>query len=79
MEDRYPKATDVEVERILGFFDARKMVVGHSEVDSVMGLYGDKVFAIDVPVEEIGGFQGLLFEKGRIYRVNADGTRKLFE
>jgi len=79
MEDRYPKATDSELDRILGFFDAQKMVVGHTEVDSVTVLYDDKVIAIDIPAEELGGFQGLLWEKGRFYRVNADGTRALLE
>ncbi|MBN1211374.1 MAG: metallophosphoesterase [candidate division Zixibacteria bacterium] len=79
MENKYPKATEDELDRILSYFDARKIVVGHSEVDSVVGLYDNKVFAIDIPTDEFGGFQGLLWEGGRFYRVAADGARKFLD
>jgi len=79
MENSYPKATDSELDRILSYFDAQKIVVGHSEVDSVSGLYHNKVVAIDIPAEELGSFQGLLWEEGRFYRVKVNGTRELLE
>jgi len=37
-------------------------------------LYGGKVFGIDVPLDILGSFQGLLWKGDRFFRVTGDGT-----
>lgn len=71
----YPEATPREVEDILYFYDVRHIVVGHSEHDSLTALCDGSIFAIDVPVDELGGQQALLFEENIFYRVGPDGSR----
>jgi hypothetical protein len=77
MEGKYPQATEADITKVLAYFDAGAVVVGHTEVDSVIGLYGNRVFAIDVPLEVLGSLQALLIENGRFYRVAGDGRRTL--
>jgi len=76
MEDYYPRATAEQVDDILDFYGAQRIVVGHSEVDSIESLYDGRVIAIDVPVDELGGLQALLWKDGIPYRVNPDGSRR---
>ncbi|HSG82416.1 MAG TPA: metallophosphoesterase [Gemmatimonadota bacterium] len=73
-EGRYSQATLPEIEVILETYGVRAVVVGHSEIDEVSSLYDGRVFGIDVPLRELGGFQGLLWQDGRFYRVGVDGT-----
>lgn len=47
-EEKYGKASDQDVAAALRAFDADTIVVGHSIVEKVSGLYGNKVYAIDV-------------------------------
>ena len=62
------------VERALAAYGVSAIVVGHTEVDQVESLYGGRVYAIDVPLNELGTFQGLLWEAGRFFRVEGDGS-----
>ncbi|RKX28344.1 MAG: metallophosphoesterase [Candidatus Zixiibacteriota bacterium] len=73
MENRYPKATNTDIDRILTHFSAKAIVVGHTEVDSLCGLYDNRIFAIDVPVDKLGSLQALLWENDHFYCVNGDG------
>jgi hypothetical protein len=72
-EGSYTHATHDEVETILEYYGAHAVVVGHTEVEQVEGLYDGRVFAIDVPLVELGSFQGLLWEGGAFYRVTGSG------
>jgi hypothetical protein len=76
---RYPQATVEQVDSILRAYGARAIVVGHTGVDVVTSMYGGKVFGIDVPLEELGSFQGLLWEDDRFFRVDGSGARELLE
>lgn len=78
-EGRYPRATSAQVDSVLDAFDARAVVVGHTGVDQVTSLYEGRVFALDIPLETLGAFQGLLWEGGRFYRVTGDGSREEIE
>jgi hypothetical protein len=40
----------------------------------VTSLYEGRVFALDIPLETLGAFQGLLWEGNRFYRVTSDGS-----
>jgi hypothetical protein len=79
MEGRYPMVRPDEVDRILSHHGASAIVVGHSEVDSVLGLFDNRVMAIDVPVEDLGNLQALLWEDGRFYRVTGTGELQPIE
>lgn len=72
----YPMATAEEVGAILDFYDADEMVVGHHEVPRVQGWYENRVFGIDVPVDELGGLQALLWNDGVFYRVLSNGDNE---
>lgn len=74
MEDRYPQASSDDIEGLLEYYGVDRMVVGHSEVDGITPLYGGRVIAIDVPVEELGGQQALLFKDGMLYAVDHEGV-----
>jgi len=52
------------------------MVVGHTNMDSVMSHYGGMVFAIDVLFEDLRSLQALLWQDGFFYRVAGDGTQQ---
>jgi hypothetical protein len=73
MDDRYGIISDHDLEDILDYYDVDRLVVGHTEQDSLITLYDGRVMALDVPVDELGGQQALLFQGGKFYRVNPDG------
>ncbi|UCF20107.1 MAG: metallophosphoesterase [Gemmatimonadota bacterium] len=73
-EGRYPKASAEELALILRTLGAEAIVVGHTEVPEVEALYDGRVFAIDVPVPDLGSLQGLLWQDGRFYRVAGNGS-----
>lgn len=73
MENRYPQTTAADIDRILAHFDVKAVVVGHTEQDSLIGLYDNRVIAIDVAVDELGSLQALLWEDGRFYRLSGNG------
>jgi hypothetical protein len=78
LENRYPQATPEQVNAILAAYGARAIVVGHTEVEQVESLYSGKVFALDVPVERLGGLQALLWQDGRFFRVTGTGALEPF-
>jgi hypothetical protein len=69
----YAQATSEQVDAILDFYDAEAVVVGHTEVDYVESLYEGRVFGVDVPVDDLGSLQGLLWEDGTWFRVVGTG------
>ncbi|MCJ7458789.1 MAG: metallophosphoesterase [candidate division Zixibacteria bacterium] len=79
MENSYLKASLSEVESILNYYKASAIVVGHTEIDQVLGLYGNRIIAIDVPTEELGSLQGLLWKNGEFYRVTGKGDHQLIK
>ena len=74
MEERYPQASQAGVDSLLIYYGADAIVVGHTEVSQVSGLYDGRVIAIDVPVENLGSLQALLWENGEFYRVTGQGN-----
>lgn len=72
------KTTESELENILEFYDAEKIVIGHSVVDEVSTDYNGKVIKIDVKhgkKKNSVKTQGLLIENGIEYRVNGLGNK----
>jgi len=75
MEDRYPRAEDDQIQSLLDRYGATAVVVGHTEIPEISGLYDQRVYGIDVPVGELGGLQGLLWIDGTFFRVDRKGKR----
>jgi Calcineurin-like phosphoesterase len=70
----YPATTPEEFDAVLKFYGASAIVVGHTDIGQVMRLREGRLFAIDVSLETLGTFQGLLWEKGTFSVVSGLGT-----
>ena len=75
-ENLYPQVTSEELDLILETYDVSAIVVGHTGVDRIESLYDGRVIGVDVPLEDLGSFQGLLWEEGKMFRVLGDGSRE---
>jgi predicted phosphodiesterase len=74
----YAMVTEEQLDEILKHFRAAFMVVGHSEIDRIVGYYHQRVYPIDTPVKETGHMEGLLWEGGTFYRVKgSSGEREI--
>lgn len=76
MENKYPQETPEQVRHTLEYFGATRAVVGHSEIEHIEPLQEGLIIGIDVPVEDLGGLEGLLIENGRFYRVSVSGQKE---
>jgi len=78
--EKTPLITQSEVDSILKFYDAEKMIIAHTENGSIKYLFDQKVIAIDVPIKNRQIIsEGLFFENGELYRANWEGIiTKLF-
>ena len=79
MEERYSRLTKEEVTAIVEYFDVSSIVVGHTETDQVEQHYGGLVYTVDVPLDELGTLQGLLWENSNFYRVTGAGELEIFD
>ena len=79
MKGNYPLVLSEEVDSILSFFGASTIVVGHSEIDSIMSLQDRRIIGIDVPVDELGSLEALLWDDGRFFRVTGKGDLRPIE
>jgi hypothetical protein len=78
----FPAASDDDVRKVLDTFEARAVLVGHTQVPTVTSLYGGKVVAVQVyPRRDDAGrasMEGLLVRGGEFFRALIDGsTEKL--
>lgn len=70
-----PRASMAQVDSTLNLFKVKRIIVGHTIVDSIQTLYEGKVVAIDVNYH-IGNYQALAIEVENIYRMNESGEKK---
>ncbi|UCE24861.1 MAG: metallophosphoesterase [Candidatus Zixiibacteriota bacterium] len=75
MEGKYEQACSTAVDSVLSACEASTIVIGHSECAAVHGIYGHRIIAIDIPVEDIGSLQGVLWQDDVFYLVTGDGQR----
>ncbi|MEW5873863.1 MAG: metallophosphoesterase [Candidatus Zixiibacteriota bacterium] len=73
--DRYQRMTQAEVESVAACFDARVIVVGHTEQPHVAAHYEGRVYSLDVPIEDLGGTEGLLWQDDGFWRVTVAGDK----
>ena len=79
MESDYPRVRSEDVDSLLSFYGAGRIVVGHTEVDSVMSVWNKRIIGIDVPVDELGSLEALLWDDGRFFRVTGNGNLRPIE
>ena len=75
----YPKATIIEVNDFLEFYDSEKVVIGHTIVDDISTEYNGKVVRIDlhhpVDINSTEESKALLIENGIFYKVDNTGKK----
>lgn len=76
IENRYAAATPSQIDSVLQRCAARRVIVGHSEQDSVRTYQEGRVIAVDVDVETLDGQEALLWEDGAFQVVTATGRRR---
>ena len=79
LDDQYAATTEEELDAVLKFYGASTIVVGHTEIGPLTRLHHGKVFAIDVSLEQLGTYQGLLWEHGTFSLVTGLGTVQPFD
>jgi len=72
--DQSDSITQPDLEKILAHFKVKRIVIGHTTMDTVTALHDGKVIAIDAGMQR-GKREGAYFENGRAYRALADGSK----
>ena len=81
MEDNheYQHLPESEFEKVLEYFDARNVFVGHTNVKQITPLYSNRLYALDVPFYTYGfPIQGLLLEGDAVFLLNSSAVKELF-
>ncbi|MDH5196735.1 MAG: hypothetical protein OEY20_05755, partial [Gemmatimonadota bacterium] len=71
---RYAATTSEELDAVLQFYGASALVVGHTDIGQIMRLHEGRVFGVDVSLEDLGAYQGLLWKDGTFSVVTGLGT-----
>lgn len=76
-DDRREVIDEITLEKGLDFYQARAIIIGHTEVDSITSFYNGKVIDVNIPKRdpEIPE-QGLLIKKGKLWVLYDTGDRK---
>ena len=74
-----PTSSEAEIAQALAHFKAKAIVVGHTTLDQVTAFWAGKVFGIDAGILEGRPGEVWLWEKGRVWRGKADGTREALQ
>lgn len=74
-----PQASDQEVKTLLKAFGAKAFVVGHTTLAGIGVFHGGRVYGIDAGIKEGRPGEVWLWEKGRVWRGKADGTREALQ
>ena len=70
----------VNIDKMLAFYDAEMIVVGHSVQFTIRSLYNDKVWAIDVPLGREGYVaQGLMIKGNTFIKCGECGSRSIMK
>lgn len=74
-----PQASEEEVQSLLKAFGAKAFVVGHTTLPQVGVFHGGRVYGIDAGIKDGRPGEVWLWEKGRVWRGKADGTREALQ
>ncbi|ABV35880.1 metallophosphoesterase [Shewanella sediminis HAW-EB3] len=70
-----PGYDEAELDKILSYFDVKHIVVGHTSQERVLGLYNNKVIAVDSSIKEGLSGELLLMEDNTLTRGLYNGSR----
>ncbi|RLJ64428.1 calcineurin-like phosphoesterase family protein [Lacinutrix venerupis] len=76
---QYDKITPLELDRVLKFYDAKKIIIGHTPVDSITTGFNGKVIITDVNhgyIKFTGQTKGLLIENNQEFIIDDAGLKK---
>ena len=79
---KYPQITQEKLDELLLYYKAKKVVIGHTVVNTISSSYDGKVIRVDVlhGADKFSGrTKGLLIENGIEYIVNDLGEKTLLE
>jgi hypothetical protein len=68
--------TEEELDTILSYFDVKRIVVGHTSQEQVLGLFHNKVIAVDSSIKNGQSGELLLIEKNSLTRGLYNGNRQ---
>jgi len=72
------KITDNEVDRIREFYQVKKIIFAHTNVPQIRSFCNQKLFAIDIPIEEeLDNAQALIIEDDNFYAADLNGKKIL--
>lgn len=75
MKNEREKVDEAFVDKVLDHYQISLLIVGHNEQSDIKSLFKGKALAIDVPFDRPGvKSQGLLIDKGRIFRCFTNGN-----
>ena len=77
---KYPLINEVDLDKVLNYYSAKKIVIGHTVVNTISTSYQGKVIRVDVlhgNYKFSGRTKGLLIENGVEYIVNDLGEKAL--
>jgi len=75
----YKKMSQKDFDTVLSYYNVNKIIIGHTEVDSVSYDYNKKLIRVNVhqpKVKNSNKAQALMILKGKYYRVYGNGIRK---
>ncbi|HKK10147.1 MAG TPA: hypothetical protein VJ939_04885, partial [Bacteroidales bacterium] len=75
-ENAESELRQIDVEKALKMYNAKTMIIGHTEQYTIRSLYDDCVYAIDVPIGREGYIaQGLMILNDKYYKCGECGSR----
>ncbi|MCK5171323.1 MAG: metallophosphoesterase [Bacteroidales bacterium] len=69
-----PNLTDIQVDRILQYFDTNHIIVGHTSMPNIVSLFHGKIFGIDSSIKFGDYGEALIYQNGEYYRGTVNGT-----
>jgi len=68
--------TDKQVASILGYYEAEKMIIAHTEVKKMSALFDGKIIAIDVAIRTESAIpEALLIKNGEYFRLTSQSDK----
>ena len=78
-KEYYSKISEDELDDVLNYYDAKKMVVGHTVVNDISTDFNGKIIRIDLKhgkTKNSGKTKGLLIENGIEYKIDDLGNKE---
>jgi hypothetical protein len=70
-----PSPTEQQLDDMLDYFDSKKIIVGHTSLGSITGLFGGRVIGVDSNIKDGNTGEVLIIENGESFRGRPNGTR----